>query len=285
MLEGAYCGPRLGLESHPSRSLPQEPNAPAPHATARGVPPDALEIARTIGALDEIERLAEAEDRGAPQGEIAELRGQLNDTIAATALDLSSIVANIQCEEWRSREVASWLHDAELKRVRKLTAGSLVLGSAAAIATGVLAIVDKNGGPAAAVGISGGVLAGILGFATLSVHLTTRFLHPRDLLGQVWRGGVHPDFPETVWVYLNRPRHADPHRTPREDAVDMWKESGRLGDDPARPSPERVALFFGEGGTYDANELFARAGMLGELAQVVTLMSHDIQRLASAAGE
>jgi hypothetical protein len=110
-------------------------------------------------------------------------------------------------------------------------------------------------------------------------------LHRRNLLGQIWRGGAHRDFPETVWAYLTRPELAEPHRTPRDDVVKMWKESGRLGDDPTHPAPDRVALSFGEGGTYDANGLFARAGMLGELGQIVNLMSHDLQRLARAAGE
>jgi hypothetical protein len=285
VLEGTYCGPRLGLESPALRTPPEGPNVRAPHALARGIAPRTLEVARAIGALGAIERLAEAEDRGAPEAEIADLRGQLNDIIGAAALDLASIVANIQCEEWRAREVGSWLHDAELKQVRKLTAASLVLGASAAVASGVLAIVEKSDVPGAAVGISGGALAGTLGFTTLSVHGTTRFLHPRNLLAQVWRDGAHPDFPETVWAYLTRPELADTHRTPRDDIVDLWKESGRLGDDATHPAPEIVALFFGEGGTYDANGLFARAGMLGELAQSVKLMSHDLQHLASAAGK
>jgi hypothetical protein len=284
VLEGAYCGPRLGVQSKAFRTSPEGPNVLAPHALSRGVSPGTLEFARAIGALGEIERLAEAEDRGAPEGEIADVRGHLNDTIAAAAFDLASIIANIHCEEWRAREVASWLHDAELKQVRKLTAASLVLSAAAAIAAGVLALTDKDNVPAAVVGISGGVLAGTLGFTTLSVHGTMHFFHPRNLLGQVWRGGAHPDFPDTVWAYLTRPELAARHTTPREDALTMWKESGRLGDDPMHPAPEAVALFFGEGGTYDANGLFARAGMLGELAQIVDLMSHDLQNLASAAG-
>jgi hypothetical protein len=285
MLKGAYCGPSLGLESRASRSPPEGSDARAPHAAARGFSAGTLDIARAIGALDQMERLVEAEDRGAPEGEIAYLRGQLNDTIAAAALDLSSIAANIQCEEWRAREVASWLHDAESKQVRKLTAASLVLSATAAIAAGVLAVADGKAVPAAAVGIGGGIIAGTLGFTTLSVHATTPYLHPRNLLGQVWRGEAHPDFPETVWAYLTRPALGDAHNTPREYVVGTWTESGRLGDDPAHPASERVALFFGEGGTYDANGLFARAGMLGELAQTVSLMSHDLQHLARAAAE
>jgi hypothetical protein len=59
---------------------------------------------------------------------------------------------------------------------------------------------------------------------------------------------VHAHFPETAWAYFTGPELADPRRTPRDDAVETWKESGRLGDDPTHPAPERVALFFGEGG-------------------------------------
>jgi hypothetical protein len=51
------------------------------------------------------------------------------------------------------------------------------------------------------------------------------------------------------------------------------------------PPPSAWRCSSARGGTYDANGLFARAGMLGELGQIVNLLSHDLQPLARAARE
>ena len=199
-------------------------------------------------------------------------------------LDISSTAAHLDCEEGRAGQIASDLRDAEQQQTRRLTAYSLVLSAAAAIGTGVLAIADKDPVPAGAVGIGGGVAGGAFGFATLGVHRTTPFRHARNILGQVWTGTGHADIPDIIWVYLTRPQFTPGRdRTRRDYLVQAWKDSGRLGDDPARPSPDRVALYFGEGGTYDADGLDDRVDMLSEVREVVDLMSHDLQHLATEA--
>jgi hypothetical protein len=66
----------------------------------------------------------------------------------------------------------------------------------------------------------------------------------------------------------------------RDYLVGIWKESGLLGDDSAHPSEERIALYFGEGGTYDASGLEDRANMLSDVREVVSLMNHGLQHLA-----
>jgi hypothetical protein len=282
--EGAYCAPLHPVDVAAARASPEEASAPAPAAEARGYSTRALGTARAIGALAQVERLAQAEARGASAGELADLRGQLNDAIALAWLDVSSTVAGAECEEGRAGQIASDLRDAEQRQTRRLTAYSLVLSAATAVSAGVLAIADKDQTPASVVGIGAGLTAGALGFATLAVHRTTVFRHPRNILGQIWQGGAHPDFPESVWAYLTRQeltRNRD--RARRDYLVEAWKDSGRLGEEIARPDPDRVALYFGEGGVYDADGLDDRADMLSEVSELVNLMNHDLQDLASEA--
>jgi hypothetical protein len=69
----------------------------------------------------------------------------------------------------------------------------------------------------------------------------------------------------------------------RDSLTESWRQSDRVGSDPARPSAERVSLYFGDGGTYDADGLDDRADMLSELREAVSLMSHDLRRLATEA--
>jgi hypothetical protein len=264
---------------------PEETGIPARAAEVRGYTPRALDTARAIGALAQVERLAEAERRRTPETEVLDLRGQLLDAIGLATLDLSSTVAHIQCEEGRAGQIATGLRDAEEKQTRTLTAYSLVLSAVGAIGAGVLAMTNRTDpAPASMVAIGGGAAGGAFGAATLAVHRSTTFLHRRNILGQLWYGGAHPDFPEIVWAYVTRPQFTTGgDRTIRDVVTLTWKESGRLGDDSAHPSPERVALYFGDGGTYDADGLDDRADMLSEVREAVALMNHDLQNLAAEA--
>jgi len=232
-----------------------------------------------------VERLAEARTRGASEEEIRQLRGKLVDTIGLATLDLSSTLAHIACEEGRAGQIATILRDAERVQTHNLTAYSLFLSAAAAVGGGLLAVTHKNDPtPAAVVGIAGGVAGGTFGVATLAVHRSTLYLHRRNIVGQIWYGGAHPDFPDPVWAYVTRREFTSSGRhSIREMLIREWQAAGRLGVDPTHPSAERVALYFGEGGTYDVDALDDRANMLSEVRESVALMSHDLQHLASEA--
>jgi hypothetical protein len=71
--------------------------------------------------------------------------------------------------------------------------------------------------------------------------------------------------------------------TIRDYLVNAWKHSGRLGPDSHHIDPEKVALYFGNGGTYDADSLEDRGDMLSEVREAVGLMSHELQYLATEA--
>jgi hypothetical protein len=279
---GTYCSSRETFDRRSSRGGAEEASAPAIAAAPRGYAPRALDAARAIGALGQVERLAEAHERGATASELADLRGQVNDTITMATLDLASTTADLACEEGRASQVASDLRAAEQAQTRRLAAYSLVLGAGAAVIGGVLAVTDKNQVPGGVVGIAGGVAGGTFGFATLAVRRSTTFRHARNILGEVWRGEAHPSVPDVVWGYLTRPqfsRTAD--RTVRDALIASWKESGTLGDDPEHPAAARVALYFGEGGTYDADGLDDRANMLSDVREVVSLMNYGLEHLAN----
>ncbi len=278
--EGTYCAAREALDLPRARRPIEDASAAARAAVETGYSARSLDVARSIGALAQVERLADAVSRKAPDAEIADLRGQVNDTISMASLDLASTVAHLTCEEGRAGQIAADLRAAEQTQTRHLTAWSLLLGAAASVAAGVLAIADRDQAPAAAVGIGGGVAAGAFGFGTLAVHRTATFHHTHNILGEVLRDGAHPSFPDVIWAYLTRPQFSRTgDQTLRDQLVTTWKESGRLGDDLRHPSDERVALYFGDGGVYDADGLDDRASMLSDVREVVSLMNHGLQHL------
>ena len=54
---------------------------------------------------------------------------------------------------------------------------------------------------------------------------------------------------------------------------------------PRHLSEARIALYFGDGGTYDASGLDDRASMLSDVCEVVSLLNHDLQLLAMEAAK
>ncbi|MGD0526046.1 MAG: hypothetical protein ABSE49_12925 [Polyangiaceae bacterium] len=274
--EGAYCAPRERVDPLQGPRTADDPTLPARAAVEQGYTARSLDMARAIGALAEVERFADAVARHAPDGEVAALRGEVNDTITVASLDLASTTSHLACEEGRAAQIATDLRTAEQAQTRRLTAWSLLLGATATVIGGVLAIADKDPVPGGVVGISGGVTGGALGFATLSVHRSTTFRHAPNILGEVWRGGPHPSFPEIVWAYLTRPQFSRTgDRTIRDYLVTSWQQSELQGDD------GRIALYFGEGGTYDVSGLDDRANMLSDVREAVSLMNHGLQHLAA----
>jgi len=281
--EGEYCASphALGLETDPASD---PPDLPAPEATALGYSPHAIETARAIGATALLERLARAQAAHASEEAVLHFKGQLNDAIVLATLDLSSTIAHVLCEEGRAFQMASNLRDAEQTQTRNLTAWSLLVTSLATIASGTLALADKDPVPSGAAAITGGAGGLALGIGTLLVHRSAPFLHARNILAEVWVGGRdHPDFPELVWAYLTWPDFGiHGSKTVRDYLVAAWAESGRLGDH-GQASRQRVELLLGKGGTYDADALEDRGDMLSEVREAIGLMSHELQHLAAEA--
>jgi hypothetical protein len=79
---------------------------------------------------------------------------------------------------------------------------------------------------------------------------------------------------------LTRPLREDPqHYSLRESLILRWRQDGRLGEAGSERERRRVALFFGDGGSYDIEDLRARAAMLDLLESDINLMSQDLERL------
>jgi hypothetical protein len=282
---GDFCGPPNAMESSQTRAPVDDEGASAVDeggagAIPGGLSPRVLEVARAIGAYGELTRLARARAGGAPPAEIESLHDRIVERVRLTRLDLESAVAHIECEEGRALRIAIALRDAEADQVRRLTAYSLVLSALGAVASGTLDLIDKKTTASSIVTVSSGIIDGTLGLWTLAVHRTARFQHPRNVLGEVWSGEAHPDFPETVWAFMTSPGLGPHGHSVRDGLVSTWKESDRVGE---QVDPARTALLFGRGGVYDADGLEERAGMLAELRDVIDLLNEDLRLLATAA--
>ena len=129
---------------------------------------------------------------------------------------------------------------------------------------------------AAAAEILGGAVATWFGIASLSLSDEARheFRHQRNLLQEVWVGPEKSALiPPSVWRHMTRPLPEDPGRySLRESLIMRWRQDGRLGEAGSEQETRRIALFFGDGGSYSIEDLRDRAAMLELLKADVNLM-------------
>lgn len=85
------------------------------------------------------------------------------------------------------------------------------------------------------------------------------FRHARNLLQEVWVGPKESTLiPATVWRHLTRALSEDPeHYSLRESLILRWRQDRRWGKVGSEREQRRVTCFFGDGGSYDIEDLRA----------------------------
>jgi len=164
--------------------------------------------------------------------------------------------------------------------VTRLTVFSLVVAGLGAIFSGALSL-EAQGVAADAVTIGSGAAEIALGSAALFGEARHELRHERNILREVWEGPEQSRLlPVLVWRFLTHPSGDDrTHRSLRESLIARWRDDGRLGKPGSEEERHRIALFFGNGGTYTMDELRDLEAMLALLEADINLMSHDLEEL------
>ncbi len=290
------CGPESDIQQTGLRmSLAQKSSQEKTDFGAADLPAgrfslQSQDIADTIGAKDLLTQMAalgvEAA-QNAPDSSIQLLlvRQQLSDRILLALLDVKSAAAEANCEEKRADQLADQLQERRDARARRLTIFAVLGGGVIGILSGGLAAADPSSMAGGLAAIAAGVVASAFGAAALFDDPQYEFQHRRNLLREIWEGPNQPSlFPVSVWRFLNRPLRDDPaQRSLRETLIARWRHDGRLGEPGSDTEQRRMALFFGRGGSYEIEDLRARAAMMDLIEAEVDLMSHDLERLMQEA--
>src|SRR5262249_33389023 len=197
----------------------------------------------------------------------------------------TAITAEINCEAERAQQLAAYLRQQNQDRVQVLTIFGLVAGGVLSMVGGGLSVADQ-GVASGIAGLVGGALSTVFGTAALFPNQEYDFQHPRNLLRELWEGPNTPKlFPDLMWRFLNRPLEEDPTDTLRTAIVARWRQDNRLGTPGSAMEQRRIALLFGEGGRYNADDLFVRALMFDMLESQMALTSeyqeHFLRELLS----
>lgn len=253
----------------------------APDAASKLYSRIAVHIAGVLDVLPLLNRLAHLEIQRAPPGDIERARRKLTTRLDLAGMEVSSTVAEIECEVQRADEVQDRLKQVQTARSTTQTILGVIFGGFANILSGGLSIA--TGGDAGNIAsVAGGALEVLFGTSANFTKVRQEFSHPHNHLQAFWDGPgkERQYFSPAVWRFLTEPniRDAEGHSL-RDVLVSTWEEEGRLGKPGSEEEKRRKVLLFGEGGEYDSDDLHVREAMLQQLESSVQLMHQDLETL------
>jgi hypothetical protein len=241
----------------------------------------AIYIAEIMDLLPLLNRLARLEKESTNAAEIDRARRKLTTRIQLATMEVSSLVAEIECEVQRADEVQDRLKQAQTKRTTFQTILAVVFGGVTNVITGGLGLATGAGDTAHIVTVLGGTMEVLFGTSANFVKVRQEFSHPRNHLEALLDNTMNNDyFSPRVWRFLTQPdmRDLEGHSL-RDVLLQAWREEGRLGESGSRREQERESLIFGPGGLYDADDLHIREAMLQQLEASIQLMHQDLENL------
>ena len=290
-VSGAYCAPLFTIPSTTSRLpvLPPISSGSDRPSAPDGLSPETQQIAEIIGVMDLVRetRALEAADAQLPdeaKRRLVEARQHLSDRLVMIFFEVSSVAGRVDCEATRANHVASALAEMKDQRARRYEITAIVGDALIGIVGGAFTIAAKETA-AGVTDLVGGSFATGFGLAAGLTRGEHAFFHPEhtNLLRELWEAPQVPTmFPVSVWRFLNWPLGEDAdYRTRREELIAEWRNDGLIGE--SSQLDRRATLFFGTGGTYEIDDLYARAQMmeviktsLSVMMQYLYLFSQDV---------
>ena len=246
-----------------------------------------LNAANAIGILDLLSELLnlkkayKANPTIEKRLEIIELSQNIYERINISFLEISAVASEMDCEEERADQIATYLMEKENDAETKLTVGAIVAGAAGAIAAGILLTREDAGNTPEFIGIGAGLTEATLGVLILLNKRKIEFYHPRNALKDIWEAPeTSTVFPQSVWYYLNYEKPDGTTKSIRQQLIDNWLGFGQFASTKEKNKEKVCALFFGEGGRYTADQLTHRAKMYDQIEAQINLIKQDLKLLA-----
>ena len=266
----------------PSALSPGSDRPPAPD----GLSSESRQIAEIIGVLELVREMRaleppDAQLRDGAKHRLVEVRQHLSDRLIIIFFEGNSVVGRVDCEATRANHVASALEELRDNRARRYEITAIVGDALIGLVGGALTIASQGtaAGIADIVGGSFGTSFGLAAGLTRGEH---EFLHPdkTNLLRELWEAPQAPTvFPVSVWRFLNWPLSEDAeYRTRRDELIAEWRNDGLIGE--SGKLDRRATLFLGTGGTYDIDDLRARAQMLEVVKTSLSVMMQYLYLLS-----
>lgn len=263
--------------------------APRTSATCRSLPPVTQQAERTaqeIGVTTQVQRLRmlweQCDQSNAVTIEEIALRQQITVAVTMTALDVDSVIAEIDNERSQILEERDALSSARDRRINILSVANIVTGGASGILTNAMQFSASTALAGDAIGIGGGAAGVMLSILGLRVQGPKAPLaaSPRMLAPLLQPGSDTSAYPPEVWSFLNTPGESG--ISERDKLINEWVQEKRIGPPSAPASQKKIDLLSSGQEQHKALPIGAltdRSVMLLHVRVQVALMNRDLGTL------
>ncbi len=209
------------------------------------------------------------------------LRQEISDRILLATQELTSVLAEIECERARANELKNYLEQGIDRRVTRLTVYSVLAGALSTVVSGTLAIFGADDVYIETPAMAGAVLSGYWAIRALGGYEEAEFLHRRNHLTDIQENPpVSKVYPPMVWHFLTREFEPDKQsQTVRETILERWKELDLLDDEGTEEREQNNRLLFGPGGRYNLTGINRRISLIEVLQNEIIIMNQELKQL------
>jgi len=194
--------------------------------------PIAVHIAEVMDLLPLLNRMARLEVEQAPVAVIDPIRQKVLIRLVLATLEVSGLVAEIECEVQRADQVHDRLAHIQTTRTTSQTILGVIFGGLANILSGGISMATGAGDTGNIASVTGGALEVLFGTSANFTKVRQEFSHPRNHLAAVWNGSPQSEFfSPRAWRFLTEPgiRGLESHSL-RDVMLQTWQEEGKLGE-------------------------------------------------------
>lgn len=244
-----------------------------------------LNTANAIGIIDNLTQYTKLkiDEKTSPKLErrvvMLELLQKITQRINIASLEISAVASELDCEEERANQVASYLKNKESAKEKKLIIGSMIVGAVGSIAAEVISMNANSGNTSNYVAIATSLIDVGLGTLIILNNQSIEFYHKRNALKDIWTNPpTSTFFPASLWYYLTFENTNKKETSLRKQLIEKWQDFGQINK--AKEKEKNIALFFGNGGVYETEQLKNRADMHDQIEAYITLMKQDLKQLS-----
>lgn len=155
----------------------------------------------------------------------------------------------------------------------------MIVGAVGSIAAEIISMNTNSGNISNYVAIATSVIDVGLGTLIILNNKSIEFYHTRNALKDIWTNPpTSTFFPASLWYYLTFENTSKNETSLRKQLIEKWQDFGQINN--TKEKEKNIALFFGNGGVYETEQLKNRADMHDQIEAYITLMKQDLKQLS-----
>ncbi len=235
------------------------------------------------GLVTEFTRMEEKNKNTPANPDFLHIKQSLNQRILLAEADITTNLAELDCEKTRILSALSHLDDYNQTRVNRATVGAILSGAISGVLTGAVALYnpDSSNTEQQVFTIVGAVGGGYFGFKAFGTKRKMNFFHSRNHIREIWENKPNSRiFSPSIWEFMRKSFNLKGKTTSGIEIIKaMWENEGILEKDSKSFDKKLKLIVLGNGGAYSSGELQDRLNMLITIEREIDIMKYDLKRV------